>query len=52
MSMAAIELVDNSRRIRQVGLMAGDTGATLAKRAPGWAEKLMARILESLEGSS
>ena len=45
--MTTIEVLDSSKRIRQVGLMAGNTTATVAERAPEWARSLMARIAES-----
>ena len=45
--MTTIELLDNSRRIRQVGLMmARNTTARVTEPAPEWARSLMARIAE------
>ena len=44
--MTTIELLDNSKRIRQVGLMARNTTATVTELVPEWARSLMARIAE------
>lgn len=50
--MTTIELLDNSKRIREVGLMAGNKAATLTEAVPEWARSLMTRIAEAIRNGA